>query len=99
MDFDYYKTQKEIESAEKKEIRKKIAKEFLIVFSGTISIIGFIVSTVFLIQMSIENNLTGRVIGNGEGNIYGLIILSILCLLWAIQMLLWFRKEKIEGGI
>ena len=81
-----------------KERKKRVFRRFLIVFSGTISIIGFIVSIYFLIEYGIGGSVTGSVIGNAEGNVYGLVIVSVLFLIWSVRTILWSRVNlKVNG--
>jgi hypothetical protein len=98
-DIDYEKVKEEIARTEKREISKIAIRESFIIFFGILSLFGFIVSISFLIQLNNFNNLTGNVIGSGEGNVYALIIFSVICFVLTIEMLLWYIREKETGGI
>jgi len=78
----------------KKEKKLRIVRESVIVFFGTIAIIGFIVSFYFFMQMIDTWSVTGNVIGIEEGNFYGIIIVVIVSLLGSILAVTWFRKFR-----
>jgi hypothetical protein len=82
----------------RKELAAHYIREFFIVFFGTICIFGFIVSISFLIQLYNHYRMIQDVSSAFEGNITVLIIVSIICFLWTVQLLVWFRKEKMSGG-
>jgi hypothetical protein len=88
--------EQDIIESEEKENRKLEIRRFFIVFTGSIAIMSFIISLVFFIQMTVSGYVVGKVIAmdfiNVEGNVYGLLIITIISLIWTVQMLIWFKK-------
>jgi hypothetical protein len=91
-----YKINQEIIKDEEKEKRRR---EIFTIFFGVISVFGFIISLGFLTSMVINGSITGRLIGSNEGNVYGLIIVVIISLIWSMQSLVWFKNSAFSGII
>jgi len=65
----------------------------LITFFGIISIIGFVISLVFII------GITGGVIGATRANVYGLIFIIVPLLIWSILSILRIKRKEKEVNI
>ncbi|MBR9704954.1 hypothetical protein GOV12_06075 [Candidatus Pacearchaeota archaeon] len=73
------------------EIRKKqFTIERWIIFFGVLTLGGFL----FLIFSIRDATLTGFVVGEGEANLYGLMILGIFLVVWGFLLLQWFIVHK-----
>ena len=73
---------------------KRIFRESIIAFFGTLSIIGFIVSFYFLMQMTDNLSVTGNVTGIEEGNFYGIIFVVLFSFIVSVSAIIWFRKHR-----
>ena len=93
------KTKEEILNEEKRELRKVIvkdmAKQNAVVFFGTISIIGSIVTLTLLMQMAMHVE-SSNMIRLDEGDIYGLVFIMVMLLTLSVSSIFWFRKFRGE---
>ena len=79
---------KEILKEDIKLKKEEKNRKKLIVILAIISVAGFFISFLFLI------GITGAVIGQERGNLYGMILIIISLLAWAFAELLWVREKK-----
>ena len=84
-------SKKKIEMVDERVLARR---DFIIVLTGMVSIIGFIMSIGLLLNKAVYTSLTGRVIGDSIGDIYGIIIIFLICLIGAIYSLVIFRKNQ-----
>lgn len=89
-------TLKELVKKQERQRKRQIFIENAVMFFGMVAVAGFVMSLALMMNMAVEGRITGQVIGIGEGNLYGLIIVMFISLVFSLSVVLWFRKNVIE---
>ena len=82
------------EKERKRKIQIYMMQKILVVTTGTIAIISFIVSLAFLTDMSVTGRVAKEFGDNSYGNIAGVIIITLISFIWLVLMILWLRKVR-----
>jgi hypothetical protein len=78
-----------------KTLRIKAAQSEKPIFAlAGIAIISMALALFILIQELTTSNITGRVAGIGEGNVYGVIFIMIILLIASVAALVWFKRAN-----
>jgi len=82
------------EKEQKRKIQVYMARKILVVTTGTIAVISFIVSLVFLSDMTVTGRVASEFGENSSGNLAGVVIITFISFIWVVLMILWLKKMR-----
>jgi len=96
---DYYRSKKDVEKTYLRKKQIELGKRVFVVTTGAMTVVGFVVSLWFFIDMAIRQSLAGEINSVLEGQIYGYLIVTFILLGWSVIAIVWFRKIRKESVI